>query len=182
MLLVCFKRNIYCWRLFAAMQVGACDWCMILDFKPFSLMCVFPLICILCHFPTSCWVMITWLRHLGFRLVTRKSCLAAGVYMESRTSGFTTDYTIEQMRKKKTRNSFFNQTSIGRFYVSIDSSSSNTYEFIERTVSSTLPDLTKSLQAEVQDFQQLDQTSRIELQVKEMKCCIVVVFMYSKFV
>ena len=72
---------------------------------------------------------------------------------------------------EKTRRS--TKTSIGRFYISIDrqlqergSSPSNTYKFIERIVSSSLPDTSimsyniadvtlKSLQAEVQDFREL---------------------------
>ena len=77
---------------------------------------------------------------------------------------------------EKTRS--LTKIAIGRFYIAIDklqergSSSSNTFKFIERTVSSSLPDSSvmsytnnsiadgalKSLQAEVQDYQeQVDQ-------------------------
>ena len=103
----------------------------------------------------------------------------------------------EYLKKwEKTRSS--TKISIGRFYISIDrqlqergSSPSNTYKFIERIVSSTLPDTSvmsyniadvtlKSLQAEVQDFQQLvhqltsqmtkqqAELSQIKLQVKKL--------------
>ena len=97
---------------------------------------------------------------------------------------------------EKTRTS--TKTSIGRFYITIDrqlqergSSPSNTYKFIERIVSSTLPDSSvmsyniadvtlRSLQVQVQDFheqvhnlttemtKQQAELSLIKLQIKKL--------------
>ena len=105
---------------------------------------------------------------------------------------------LHEFLKKWEKTRSLTTTSIGRFYISIDwqlqergSSPSNTCKFIERIISSALPDTTvmsyniadvtlKSLQAEVQNFQEVvhqltsqmtqqqAELSQIKLQVKEL--------------
>ena len=105
---------------------------------------------------------------------------------------------LHEFLKKWEKTRSCTKTAIGRFYISIDkqlqergSSPSNTYKFIERIVSSTLPDTSimsynivdvtlKKLQAEVHDFHELvhqltsqmtkqqAELSQIKLQVKKL--------------
>ena len=105
---------------------------------------------------------------------------------------------LHEFLKKWEKTHTSTKTSIGRFYIAIDrqlqergSSPSNTYKFIERVVSSSLPDSSvmsyntadvtlKSLQAEIQEFheqvhnlstqvmKQQAELSQIKLQIKKL--------------
>ena len=106
--------------------------------------------------------------------------------MESPMLSFIVNYMSFYRSGEKTRS--LTKIAIGRFYTSIDrqlqargSSPSNTYKFIERIVSSTLPDSSvmsynladgalKSLQEEIQVYhEQVDQlASQVKKQQEEL--------------
>ena len=136
----------------------------------------------LCHFLTNCQVMVSWSSCLVGLLtvlsrVVRKSWPAAAVYVEYRMYR-----RLHEFLKKWEKNSFLDKDfnwlilHLNRPATTRERKQShNTYKFIERIVSSALPDTAVmsygtehgTLQAEVQDYH--EQVDELSSQVKQQE-------------